>query len=82
MGAPSNGPKTGKDGRGRGKEKGHAVRRGLGWLVLDRAARWLVIAIAVFLKRDFAFDVIGKRIGAHTVTPRQTCVVIAQTSMR
>ena len=29
MGAPSNGPKT-------GKEKGHAVGRGLGWLVLER----------------------------------------------
>ena len=32
MGAPTNGPKTGKDGQGTGKEKGHAVRRGLGWL--------------------------------------------------
>ena len=32
MAAPSNGRKTGKDGQGTGKEKGHAVGRGLGWL--------------------------------------------------
>ena len=36
MGAPTHGPKTGKDGQETGKEKGHAVRRGLGWLVLER----------------------------------------------
>ena len=32
MATPTHGPKTAQDGRGRGKEKGHAVRRGLGWL--------------------------------------------------
>ena len=32
MATPSNGPKTGKDGRGRGKEKAALCGRGLAWI--------------------------------------------------
>ena len=76
MATPSNGPKTGKDGRETGKEKGHALRRGLGWLVLDRASRWLVVGVAIRLKRDFAFDVIGKGVRFHRSASRQIFVTL------
>ena len=50
------------------------------WVV--SSVRWLVVGVAILLKRDLAFNVVCKCIGSYTVTPRQTCVIIAQTSMR
>jgi len=82
MGTPADGLKMGKDGRGTGKEKAHAVKRGpCDELALERALRWLVVGVAVFLKRNFAFNVVGKRSGPHTVTPCQPCVIIPQSSV-
>lgn len=45
MATPAHGPKTGKDGQETGKEKGHAVGRGLGWLGIRafRRASWQVL---------------------------------------
>jgi len=83
MDTPTDGPKTGKDGRERGKEKAHAVKRGpCDELALERATWRLMIRVAVFLKRNRILNVIGKRSGPHTVTPRQTCVTVAQSFMR
>ncbi len=155
MAMPSNGPKTGKDGRETGKEKPHAATRGA-WLVgvialrplsrmrsllhrirfrdgrkfarfrivgrrqrkrvresiflylgvllplcanrigfrRDRpntvrpfqwvvsSVRWLVVGVAVLLERDLAFNVIGKRSGAHAITSCQACVSIPQRIVR
>jgi hypothetical protein len=45
------------------RAKKKATLRGVAFvgLALKRAAWWLMIRVAVFLKRDYAFDVIGKR---------------------
>jgi hypothetical protein len=50
MATPTDGPKTGKDGRERGKEKATLCGRGLWWLALERAVRWLVVGVAILLE--------------------------------
>ena len=58
-----------------GKEKGHACGRGLClFMALDRSAWWLVVAVAVFLKRDFAFDIVRKGVRLHEIAMRQIFV--------
>ena len=57
-----------------GKEKGHACGRGLCWLALERATWRLVICVAVFLKRDFAFDIVRKGVRLHEIAMRQIFV--------
>ena len=64
------------------KKKATLCGRGLGWLVLDRAARRLVIAIAVFLKRDFPFDIIRKGVRFDEIASRQIFVTLRQVPMR
>jgi hypothetical protein len=54
----------------------------LWWLGLERATWWLVVGVAVFLKRNFPFNVIRKCVRFDEIASRQIFVALRQVSMR
>ena len=50
--------------------------------MLDRAAWWLVVGVAIRLKRNFAFDIIREGVRFDEIAARQIFVTLRQVAVR
>ena len=75
--------KRARMGRKEAKKKAALCGRGLClFMALDCSAWWLVVAVAVFLKRDLAFDIVRKGVRLHEIAMRQIFVTLRQILVR